>query len=58
MIITVIAVIGDWVTRFGRLDIPAMRMGDKDCAMRVSSLANEEPLGVVEMGVDVVWEVI
>ena len=35
-----------------------MVMGDKDCVSRVLSLADEEPLGVVKMGVNVVWEVI
>ena len=31
---------------------------DKDCATRVSSLANEEPLVVVEAGVDIMREVV
>ena len=54
----VIVVNYDQVTRFHGLDIPSVMMGDKDHAMRVSSLANEEPLGVVELCVDVMWEVI
>ena len=32
--------------------------GDKDRATRMSSLTNEEPLVVVESGVDIVWEVV
>ena len=31
---------------------------DEDCATRVSSLANEEPLVVVKACVDIVWEVV
>ena len=35
-----------------------VRGGDKDRATRVSSLANEEPLVVVETGVDIMREVV
>ena len=35
-----------------------MRGGNKDCATGVSSLTNEEPLVIMEVRVDVVWEVI
>ena len=39
------------------MDIPMM-MGNKDCTTGVSSLANEEPLGVVKVCINVVQEVI
>ena len=35
-----------------------MRRGDKDCTSGVLSLANKEPLTGMELGVDIVWEVI
>ena len=38
----------------GRAYVAAMRRGDKDRTVRVSSLANEEPLMVVKVGVNVV----
>ena len=44
--------------RFRRTYITAVCGGEKDRAMGVSSLANEEPLVVVKTGVDVVGEVI
>ena len=44
--------------RFGGLDVAAMRRQDEDCVTGVSSLANEEPLGVMESGVNVVWDVV
>ena len=58
--IVVIHVHGDEVGRvwFCRAYIATMRGGDEDRAMGVSSLANEEPLVVVEACVDVVWEVV
>ena len=44
--------------QFGRLYSASMRGGDKDSAMRMSSLTNEEPLMVVKSGIDIMWEVI
>ena len=44
--------------RFRRAYIAAVRGGDKDCATRVSSLTNEEPLVVVKSCVDAVREVV
>ena len=32
--------------------------GDKDCVTGVSPLANEEPLVVMKLGINVMWEVI
>ena len=44
--------------RFRGAYITTMCGGDKDCAARVSSLTNEEPLVVVKACVDIVWKVI
>ena len=44
--------------RFYRVYVAAMHGGNEDRATRVLSLTNEEPLVVVEAGVDMVWEVI
>ena len=44
--------------RFCRTHVTAMRRGDEDRAMRVSSLANEEPLVVVKAGIDIVGKVV
>ena len=59
-VILIIHVDGDEFTRMrlNRLHIMSLRGGDKDHATRVSSLTNEEPLVVVELCVDVMWEVI
>ena len=43
---------------FCRVLITTMRGGDKDRAMGVSSLANEEPLMVMKARIDVVGEVV
>ena len=40
------------------MNVMSMVMRDKDRTARVSSLANEEPLEVVESGIDVVGEVV
>ena len=44
--------------RFGGVYVATVGRWDKDCAARVSSLANEEPLVVVKTGVDIVREVV
>jgi hypothetical protein len=44
--------------QFRRAHVAAMHGGDEDRATRVSSLTNEEPLGVVEACVDIMWEVV
>jgi hypothetical protein len=44
--------------RLGGAYVTATCGRDKDCAARVSSLTNEEPLVVVEAGVDIVREVL
>ena len=44
--------------RFCGAYIATMRGWDKDRTTRVSSLANEEPLVVVEAGVDIVREIV
>ena len=43
---------------FRRAHITAVCGGDKDRATWVSSLANEEPLVVVKVGIDIVGEVV
>lgn len=40
------------------MNIPLVVMRDKYCAVRVSSLINEEPLRIVEACVNVMWEVV
>ena len=40
------------------LNILVMVIGEEDHVMGVSSLANEEPLGVMKGGIYIVWEVI
>jgi hypothetical protein len=44
--------------RFSGVYVASMQRGDKDHATRVSSLTNEEPLGVVEACVDIMQEVV
>ena len=44
--------------RFGGVYSVSMRRGDKDHAAGVSSLTNEEPLRVVQSGVDIMREVV
>ena len=59
-VIFVVHIDGDELTGvwFGGSYVALLRGRDKDCVTRVSSLTNEEPLGVVQLGVDVVWEVV
>ena len=48
----------DQVARFSGANVVLMVMGDKDCSVGMPSSANEEPLGVVKIGVDVMREII
>ena len=48
----------EWVLGFSRANIPSMMVGNKDRAVRVLSLTNEEPLEVVKLGIYVVQEVV
>ena len=43
---------------FSGSDVTLMRQQDEDRVARVSSLTNKEPLMVVKMCIDIMWEVI
>ena len=44
--------------RFCRAHVAVMCGGNEDCAVRMSSLTNKEPLMVVKACVDIMWEVV
>ena len=46
------------VLGFGRVNVLLVLGRDKDCVPGVSTLANEEPLVVVEVCIDIVWEIV
>ena len=57
--VLVVYIDGDEVggVQFGGTHVASVQRGNKDRMAGMSSLTNEEPLGVVELSVDVVWEI-
>ena len=46
------------VLGFGRVNVPSVLGRDKDYVPGVLTLANEEPLVVVEACINVMWEIV